>query len=88
MRLGNLNISEIEARAGVKFPQSLIDYMKPKHQNLAEGVKKGQWHCFDIPFDLLCGDMETATEINKQLSPLAKDFKQPLGISLIKQPAK
>lgn len=80
--LGNLNIKEIERRAGITFPSELAEYMKSRHQSKAEGVKRGQWHCFDIPFTLLCGDRETATEIHKHLAPLSGDFKQPLQISL------
>lgn len=80
--LGNLSIEEIENRSGVKFPEELVEYMELRRQQKAEGVKAGQWHCFDIPFTLLCGDMETATEIHRQLSPFSNDFKKPLQISL------
>ena len=80
--LGNLDIEEIQNRSGVKFPEELVDCMEPKHQMKAEGVKPGMWHCFDIPFTLVCGDMETATEIHKHLAPLSKDFKEPLQIAL------
>lgn len=84
IQLGNLSIAEIEKRSGVKFPEELVNYMEPRRQEKAEGVKTGQWHCFDIPFNLLCGDMETATEIHKHLAPFSKDFKELLQISLTK----
>lgn len=84
IQLGNLSIAEIEKRSGVKFPEELVNYMEPRRQQKAEGVKAGQWHCFDIPFNLLCGDMETATEIHKHLAPFSSDFKEPLQISLTK----
>ena len=84
MLLGNLSIKDIERRAGVKFPDELVAYMKARHQQEASNIKPGHWHCFDIPFNLLCGDMETAKEIHRHLAPLSGDFKQPLRISLSK----
>jgi len=80
--LGNLTIEEMEKRSGIKFPDELIQFMKPRHQPKAEGVKSGEWHCFDIPFTLLCGDMETATTIHNHLKPFGGDFKEPMQISL------
>lgn len=83
--LGNLDVADIEKRCGVNFPVELVDYMQPKKQDEAANVKNGMWHCFDIPFVLVCGDMETATEIYKHLQPLSSQIKQPLQISLASQ---
>ncbi len=80
--LGNMSIKEIESRAGVQFPQELSDYMQNKHQDSADNVAKGKWHCFDIPFVLVCGDRQTAEDIYKYLSPMSKNFSQPLQIAL------
>jgi hypothetical protein len=82
MMLGNLTVDQMEQRAGVTFPQELKNFMNSCHQPLAEGVKKGQWHCFDIPFILLCGDMDTAQTIYDHLKNQSKDFKQKLQISI------
>lgn len=82
--LGNLSLEEMQKRSGCEFPLELIEYMTPRKQEKAEGVKAGQWHCFDIPFELLVGDMETATEIYKHLSPLSSKFKEQMQISLVK----
>ena len=80
--LGNLEIGEIEARAKVTFPQELRDYMRDRHQSRASDIEIGKWHCFDIPFILVCGDMETAKDIYKHLSPLSGDFAQPMQIAI------
>lgn len=80
--LGNLSIAEMEKRSGVDFPQELKDYMNPRKQESASNIAKGKWHCFDIPFVLVCGDMETATEIHSHLKAFGSDFKEPLQISL------
>jgi len=80
--LGNLDIRKIENRTGVKFPKELIDYMNSRKQDRASNVKPGKWHCFDIPFTLVCGDRQTAKKIYEYLKPLSKNFKKPLQISL------
>jgi len=80
--LGNLNLQEIQDRSGVIFPTELIEYMKPRKQESASKVKSGKWHCFDIPFNLVVGDMDTAKEIYRHLEPLSKGFKERLQISL------
>jgi len=80
--LGNLSIAEIERRAGVKFPAELVKYMEPKRQQTAEGVRAGKWHCFDVPFVLVCGDHSTAEEIYRHLAPLEKRFKAQLQLGL------
>lgn len=84
MLLGNLKIPEIEKRAGIEFPSKLVEYMTARQQHDASNIAAGKWHCFDIPFNLVCGDRETATEIYKHLAPLSKDFREPLQISLSK----
>lgn len=80
--LGNLTIDEMQKRAGVTFPKELVEYMEPRKQEEASNIKAGKWHCFDIPFTLLCGDRETATEIYKHLSPMSSDFKKKMRISI------
>lgn len=80
--LGNLSIEEMQEKAGVKFPDALVAYMSDRRQQEAADIEPGKWHCFDIPFTLVCGDMETASEIYKHLSPLSKDFREKMGISL------
>ncbi len=82
MMLGNLKIEEIEKRSGIEFTKELKDYMKTCKQESASNIKQGKWHCFDIPFTLVCGDMETATKIHNHLKPFSSDFKEPLQISI------
>ncbi len=80
--LGNLTIDEMQRRSGVEFPSELIAFMASRHQDEAQNVKPGKWHCFDIPFTLVCGDRETAKEIFKHLSPLSSNFKEQMHIAL------
>lgn len=80
--LGNLSTKEMEARLGILFPQKLVEYMAANHQESASNIKPGKWHCFDLPFVLVCGDIETAKEIHKHLVPMQSDMKTVLQISI------
>jgi len=80
--LGNFSVEDMEKRAGIKFPQKLKDYMEPRKQEEATYIKKGKWHCFDMPFELVCGDIEIATEIHSYLKEFSGKFKKLLKISI------
>ncbi|NYT76621.1 hypothetical protein H0A71_06425 [Alcaligenaceae bacterium] len=80
--LGNLTIEQAEERSGVTWPDALKEFMKDRHQPSATNVQPGKWHCFDAPFTLVCGDMETAQAIYDHLSKLGSDFKEQLQIAL------
>lgn len=80
--LGNMTIEEMEKRSGVIFPDELKEYMLPRHQAKADNVQSGKWHCFDIPFTLVVGDMETATHIYGYLKDMSHQFETPLQIAL------
>ena len=83
--LGNLSIDDIERRLGVTFPEELRDYMKKRRQHKASDILPGKWHCFDIPFAIICGDRETAEEIIKYLLPIANEFKESLQVCLYRR---
>jgi hypothetical protein len=81
MMLGNVKIEEMQSRLGVEFPEKLVAFMEASHQAQANNIAPGKWHCFDMPFTLVCGDMETATTIHNHLKDLS-GFKTTLQISL------
>lgn len=83
--LGNMSIEDMENRLKVNFPIELTEWMRPRKQDNATNIQPGKWHCFDIPFDLVCGDRETAVEIHKHLAPLSNAMATPLQISLASQ---
>lgn len=80
--LGNLNISEIETRLGINFPEDIAEFMKQNHQASANNISIGKWHCFDIPFNLVCGDVETAKKIFNALNDQASQCKESMRISV------
>lgn len=81
MMFGNLSIEEMQQKAGVDFPPDVVEFMRDKHQPEADNIQFGKWHCFDMPFRLVCGDIGTAYEIHGRLLPISNAFKTPLQIS-------
>lgn len=82
MMLGNLSVEQIEKRTGVDFPEDIRVFLKENHQHEANNVKKGKWHCFDIPFTMVCGDLETATKIYESVKDKSGSFKERMQISV------
>ena len=82
MMLGNLTVKQIEERTGVDFPDEIREFMNQTHNPDANNISKGKWHCFDMPFTLVCGDMDTALKIYNSVKDRSGDFKEQLQISL------
>ncbi len=80
--LGNLSLKQMEDRLGVKIPEPFRTEFDKKHQDKAENIQIGEWHCFDIPFNLVCGDMETAQSFYDVMKEFASDVKEQLQISI------
>ena len=80
--LGNLSTTQIEKRLGIEFPEDIREFMKKSHQSSAEKIAKGKWHCFDMPFNLVCGDMEVATKIFESVKDKSNECKEQLQFSL------
>jgi hypothetical protein len=80
--LGNLTVKQIEQRAKVTFSQELKTLLEATHQSSASRIAEGEWHCFDIPFTLVCGGMPFAQKVYDHLKAQSKEFAEPLVISL------
>jgi hypothetical protein len=80
--LGNLSVKQIEERLGIEFPEEIREFMKQTHQSNASYIGKGKWHCFDMPFNLVCGDMEIATKIFNSIKDKSNECKAQLQFSL------
>lgn len=84
LMIGNLSVDQMESRLGIEFPADIKAWMKENHQSNAANVAAGKWHCFDVPFCLDCGDMETATKIFESVKDRANEVIEPLQIALQK----
>ena len=83
--LGNLSVDQIEKRIGIEFPEATRKFMETNHQCNAGPVAKGKWHCFDIPFHIVCGDIETAKVIYGSVKDQSSKVVEPLAFSITKQ---
>ena len=80
--MGNLSVRQIEERLGIDFPEDVRQYMTANHQSEATHVKPGKWHCFDLPFHIVCGDRETATLIYNSVKDRSAEVREPLTFSI------
>jgi hypothetical protein len=60
----------------------LKQLLESTHEENAQHIPPGKWHCFDLPFVLVCGNIEIAQQIFDYLKPMSAQFKQPLSIAL------
>lgn len=79
--LGNLTTIQIEERLGITLKEDERSLLNTMRQEKAENIKPGAWHCFDIPFVIVCGDTETATKVCEILGPYSKSMKEPIRIA-------
>ena len=79
--LGNLSVGDIEKRLSIQFPEPFRTEFVNKHQPEAENISTGKWHCFDLPFVLVCGDDELAKWVVDNLSPISDNMKGSIKIA-------
>ena len=82
--LGNLMPEQIAERLNIKFSEEHIKLMNETHQSKVNNtpLESGKWHCYDLPFNFVCSDRETAekwSEIFKSYD--ANKFAEQIGIS-------
>jgi len=82
MRLGNLTVAQMEKRLGIEFTNELQKSLEETRQDSAQFIKEGCWHCFDIPFEIVCGDMGTAQDIYDCLKSRSTEVREPLQFSI------
>ena len=66
--LGNLSVDEIENRLDIKLTNEDKTTLLESRQLKAEDIADGKWHCFDIPFMIVCGNKAFAEKLNKMFS--------------------
>lgn len=83
--LGNLSREDIEKRCGVTFSEEVQKFLDETREQKAEVKDDNKWHCFDMPFTIVCGNKEFANKVLEMLSPYGKDMECPLGIGWNKE---
>lgn len=81
--LGNMSVSDIEKRIGIEFPEEIREFMEiTRQEDVSSHIENGRWHCYDIPFNIVCGDIEIATKIFNSVKDRSSECKVPLQFSL------
>jgi hypothetical protein len=78
--LGNLNVEQIEERLGIKLTDDERIELKNNWQEEANNINKDKWHCFDLPFIIVSGSLETAQRIHNILKPYSCNMNCQLQI--------
>lgn len=78
---GNFTVFQIEKELGIELTEDERQRLADMRQDRAENIAKDKYHCFHIPFNILCGSMETAKIIADILMPYSKEMKTQLRIN-------
>lgn len=81
--LGNLSVEQMERRMGITFPGDLKEVLAKYHQSAATDIKPGFWHCFDMPFTMVCGNTDLAELVRDKLTPLVDKIVTPLSVAIV-----
>ncbi len=82
MLIGNLTVVQIEAKLGIAFPDDIREFMNATHQERFDDVAPGKWHCAELPFVMVCGDMAIAEKIYNSVKDKTAECKEQLLFSL------
>ncbi len=80
--LGNLTVPQIEERLGITLKDNEREFLINTRQQKAENIAENKWHCFDLPFNLVCGSMEFATKVCEILKPYSGEMVGTIQISI------
>lgn len=81
MMLGNLSLEQIEARLHIVLTEKDKKELTDTWQQKAEHIRDGMWHCFDLPFIMVCGDIRTAEKMKNLFTSYDLSNAERFGIS-------
>ncbi|MBF4468840.1 MAG: hypothetical protein ISP01_05480 [Methanobrevibacter arboriphilus] len=78
--LGNLSVQQIEKRLGIEISENERLKLKNMHCNNATDIPENKWHCFDMPFVLMCGSKETCQIVYDILKKYSSKMEEEIRI--------
>lgn len=78
--LGNLTVEQIEERLGIVFSEEERSELKSSRQANASNIAADKWHCFDIPFMIVCGSYAVAERLKEILTPYASKMTDSIRV--------
>ena len=79
--LGNQTIEQIERRLKITLTDEHKTALRDSWQQKAENIANGKWHCFDLPFVMVCGDKQTAEKWRDTFMKYDLSHAERFGIS-------
>lgn len=80
--LGNMTTAQIQKRAEIQLTEQEFKDMEDCRQDNAQSIAPDKWHCFDIPFTIVCGSMATAVKIHDILKKYSDRMKGTIEIAI------
>lgn len=80
--LGNLSIADMERRLGIMLDTNEREVLEGMRQDKASNIAPGKIHCFDIPFMIVCGCMDTAIKVRDILTPYSPQMTTAIQIGI------
>lgn len=80
--LGNLTTKQIQTKLDIQLSDNDLELLDSMRQDSASSIKPNEWHGFDIPFNIVCGSMETAQKVYDILKKYGDKMKGQLQISV------
>jgi len=82
--LGNLSVAQIEERLGIELTEAERSELTSARQEavLDVALAPDKWHCYDLPFTIVCGSREMATKVCGILSPYSSQMKCRLQVGI------
>ena len=83
MKIGDFNTTDIEKKLNITLSDTDRDKLEGMRQSKANDIIPGKWHCFDMPFQILCGDKGTASLVYDILAPYRAQMKGIIQIGWV-----
>ena len=83
MKIGDFNTTDIEKKLNITLSDTDRDKLESMRQSKANDIIPGKWHCFDMPFQILCGDKGTASLVYDILAPYRAQMKGIIQIGWV-----
>ena len=80
--LGNLTTKQIEERLEITLTDDERKELEECRENTCDKVAGNDvWHCYDLPFEMVCGSPKVADKVYKILSPYSDKMRGQLRVS-------
>jgi propanediol dehydratase small subunit len=72
----------MENRLGITLTDDERKFLVNTRQEKADKIAKDKWHCFDIPFNMVCGSRDFAMKVYEVLKPYSSQMVEQLQVSI------